>query len=321
MIDQYGRQITCLRISVTDRCNLRCTYCMPEEGVPLLPHSQILTYEEIERVSRVAASLGIHNLKLTGGEPLVRRHLERLIEKLSSIPGIGDISLTTNGTLLARCAHELFAAGLRRLTVSLDTLDEERFRTLTRGGDLQLVLDGIESARKAGFKPVKVNTVVMRDINHEEVGELARWAVGQGLPIRFIEFMPRGEWQKAPEGLVVRTEETFRRVSALERLVPRSRAHHDTGPVITYSFEKSGGSVGFISPVSEPFCARCNRLRLTADGFIKPCLLGESRISVRELLRGDRSDEDIAALIKRAAAMKPPGHRECRSFSMSEIGG
>jgi len=321
MIDKLGRRITCLRISVTDRCNLRCTYCMPEEGVPLLPHSEILTYEEIERIARSAVSLGICNLKVTGGEPLVRKDVARLIEKLVLIPGVGDVSLTTNGTLLGSHAEELFAAGLRRLTVSLDTLDEDRFRELTRGGELRLVLDGIRSARRAGFELVKINTVVMRGINDQEVGDLARWAVSRGLPIRFIEFMPRGEWQSAPEELVVRTEETFRRLSAVERLVPKPRSQNDTGPVSTYAFEKSGGSIGFISAVSEPFCPRCNRLRLTANGLIKPCLLGEGSIALRELLRSGGSDADIAAAIRKAVDMKPDGHQQRRCISMSEVGG
>jgi len=294
---------------------------MPAGGVPLLPRSEILNYEEIERLVRLAVSLGIRNLKLTGGEPLVRKDLSRLVRCLALIPGLEDLSLTTNGTLLERCAAELSDAGLSRITVSLDTLKEATFRSLTRGGELQSVLDGIAAARRAGFHAVKINTVAMRGINDEEVADLARWAVGEKLPIRFIEFMPRGVWQELPDDIVVSTEETFRRLSALDRLVPLSKSRYDTGPVSTYTFAKLGGSIGFISPVTMPFCPRCNRIRLTADGFMKPCLLDEVSLPVRDLLRSNAPDEAVLDLIRKAVFSKPSRHPQRRSFPMSRVGG
>jgi len=319
--DELGREITCLRVSVTDRCNLRCTYCMPAEGVPLLKRDEILSYEEIERVVRLSLSLGIRNVKLTGGEPLVRKDLSHLVRRLASIPGVEDLSLTTNGTLLEHYAAELSDAGLHRITVSLDTLDERKFRDLTREGGLQSVLDGIAAARRAGFSAIKVNTVVMRGINDEEVADLAEWAISQKLPIRFIEFMPRGVWQELPDDIVVPTEETFRRLSALDRLVPLSRSRYDTGPVSTYTFADLGGSIGFISPVTMPFCARCNRIRLTADGFIKPCLLHEVRLPIFDMLRSNAGDEEVLGAIGEAVASKPSHHPQRRSFPMNRDGG
>lgn len=332
--DAYRRTIDYLRISVTDRCNLRCVYCMPEEGVPTSSHDEILRYEEIELVVRAAVTLGIHSFRLTGGEPLVRLGLVELVRILATIPGVDDLAMTTNGMLLARYADDLVKAGLGRVNVSLDTLRPGRFHEITRWGELSEVLAGIEAAREAGLSPVKINTVVMRGVNDDEVVDLARKTIDSGWHVRFIEWMPVGaaaqdqDWRAR----VVTAQETQAAVVAVLGPLTPVAGPRGAGPARAYRLPGATGSVGFITPVSDHFCGSCNRLRLTATGQLRPCLLADAEIDLREPLRNGADIETIRALLLEAVHAKPGGHRiqaheadplrdVARSRSMSQIGG
>ena len=320
--DPSQRPINYLRVSVTDRCNLRCIYCMPEGGVQRLPHDDVLRYEEIERVAQAAAALGINKLRITGGEPLVRANLASLVQILSRIEGIDDIALTTNGILLREHALPLKQAGLRRVNVSLDTLQPQRFRRVTRRHGLETVLDGIAAAKEASLDPVKINMVVMRGVNDDEVLDFARLTVEQGWHVRFIELMPVG----IAAGLqFVPTSEIQQRLGSLGVLEPCLSSRGE-GPAKYYRFGGAEGTVGFISPVSEHICFRCNRLRLTADGRLRPCLLSDEEVDLRASLRSDASLEQIKALIREAVARKPERHQLHEGTSpsgrtMSQVGG
>ena len=325
--DTYHRPIDYLRISITDRCNLRCVYCMPEEGVPACSHEDILRYEEIEHVVRAAAALGVSKLRITGGEPLVRLGAVDLVRTLARIPGIEDVAMTTNGMLLRRYAAPLAEAGLDRVNVSLDTLRPERFRAITRWGDLDTVLAGIDAAFAAGLEPVKINTVVMRGQNDDEVVDLARKTLDARWHVRFIEWMPVGEAAQAQDwrARVVTAAEIRARIEAeLGPLVP---AHvSGAGPARIYRLPGAMGTLGFISAVSEHFCASCNRLRLTADGKLRPCLLAADELDLRTPLRLGASEEDIKALLEEAIRAKPRGHHladdACvQDRAMAQIGG
>lgn len=283
LVDTFGRGHNNLRISVTDRCNLRCVYCMPEE-VTFLDRAHLLTFEEITRFVEVAAPLGIDKLRLTGGEPLMRRDLPRLVEMLAKVPGIKDVGLTTNGLLLAEQAQALYDAGLRRINLSLDTLDEGRFRALARRDGLDRVLEGIRAAQDAGFDPVKVNAVIIRGMNEQDVVPLARYAREQGWEMRYIEYMPIGAeaWERDK---VVFADEML---EAIERDVGRLEPigeQDPSAPALEYRY-RDGGRVGMIASVSRPFCRSCNRLRLTADGKLRNCLFALDEVDVKELLRG-----------------------------------
>ena len=327
--DAYSRPISYLRISVTDRCNLRCIYCMPPEGVPLRTHDEILRYEEIENVARAAAGLGISKVRLTGGEPLVRLGIVDLVRKLAHIPGIDDLSMTTNGILLPRYAADLATAGLRRVNISLDTLRPERFAAITRRGRLTDVLAAIESARQAGLRPVKINTVVIRGINDDEAVDLARRAADAGWNLRFIEWMPvggvalaGGDWQEQ----VVTAAEIRRQIEVA--LGPLEPATLDIGggPARYYRLPGGRGTIGFIAPISEHFCGQCNRLRLTADGQLRPCLLSDYEIDLRTPLRQGAAATQIRALLLKGIGSKPLQHRlnekeRPEHRVMSEIGG
>ena len=324
--DNFNRPISYLRVSVTDRCNLRCVYCMPAGGVPWRPHGEILRYEEIETVVRAAAELGISKIRLTGGEPLVRKGLVDLVSMIACIPGIDDLAMTTNGTLLALYAEELKAAGLKRVNVSLDTLMPERFRTITRLGRLSDTLGGIAAAKEAGLVPVKVNTVVIRGLNDDEVADFARLTHAPDWHVRFIEVMPVGDnsgW--AGNGYVPMDEvrETIER--ELGELRPVKLAGGG-GPARYYRLAGAQGTVGFITPISQHFCYRCNRLRLTADGKLRPCLLSDSEIDLRTPLRQGATIKEIKRLIVEAVCAKPERHHLSEQVipqgrTMSEIGG
>jgi cyclic pyranopterin phosphate synthase len=329
-LDAYNRPISYLRISVTDRCNLRCIYCMPEDGVAWRPHEEILRYEEIETIVQAAADLGISKVRLTGGEPLVRLGIVALVRKIADIDGIDDLAMTTNGILLAHYAQDLTDAGLHRVNISLDTLDSERFRRITRSGDLEDVLRGIEAARQAELHPIKINTVVMRGLNDDEVVDLAAKTLEAGWwNIRFIELMPVGngeliseEWE---EKIVTAREVRARIESALGPLQP-ARMSTGSGPARYYRLPDGKGTVGFITPISEHFCYRCNRLRLTADGQLRPCLLSDREIDLRTPLREGADAEEIKALIVQGINCKPMRHHldehlRPQSRTMSEIGG
>jgi cyclic pyranopterin phosphate synthase len=321
--DSFHRPINYLRISVTDRCNLRCVYCMPPEGIALMPRSQILTYEEIYAVARAAAELGITKVRLTGGEPLARVGLADLVRMLSGISGIDDISLTTNGTLLAQNAAQLKAAGLRRVNVSLDSLRPERFHRITRGARLGEVRAGIEAARAVGLNPVKANMVVMRGINDDEVIDLANLTREGEWHVRFIELMPFGG-NHGSERLVPvsEIEGRIRSLGELEPCLPSK----GNGPARYFRLPEAPGTIGFISPVTEHFCIHCNRLRLTADGKLRPCLLSDAEIDLRGPLRQGASREEIQRLIEQAVASKPGGHHlgegaASEGRPMAQIGG
>jgi cyclic pyranopterin phosphate synthase len=321
-LDSFGRSINYLRISVTDRCNLRCIYCMPPEGVPQMSHSDILSYEEIRTVVQAAAELGVNKIRLTGGEPMVRADLPELIHMLSQVEGIEELALTTNGTVLKRHAPQLKQAGLSRVNVSLDTLKPHRFRCITRLGELKTVLEGIEAAKEAGFDPVKINTVVMRGINDDEVLDFARMTYEDGWHIRFIELMPfKGAAEFVP------SVELRQRISLLGKLEPCASVTSN-GPAIYYRLSGARATLGFISPLTDTsFCSRCNRMRLTPDGKLRPCLLGEDEIDLKMPLRNNASPEELKQLILKAVASKPEHHQlkggnvRLVNRKMSQIGG
>jgi len=307
LIDTLGRIHTNLRISVTDRCNIRCFYCMPET-VRFLPRAEILTYEEIESLVRVVAQMGVNRLRVTGGEPLVRAELPRLIEMLAAVPGIRDIALTTNGILLVDQAQALKDAGLRRINISLDGLSEETFRKISRRAGLDRVLDGIFAAQRAGFERVRLNAVAIRGITEAEVLPLGRFARQHRMEMRFIEFMPldaENNWRTEQ----VLSGDEIRGILEAEfgPLIPLAR-DDPSQTAVDYQFADGIGRMGFINPVTQPFCGNCNRLRITAEGKIRNCLFSTEEWDVRELLRGGGTDDQIAETVRRAVHAKKSGH-------------
>jgi cyclic pyranopterin phosphate synthase len=308
LVDAFGRAHSDLRISVTDRCNIRCFYCMPEENVRFKPRSELLTFEEISRFTQIVARLGIDKLRITGGEPLVRRDLDQLIAMLAQIDGIRDIALTTNGILLAEQAAALRRAGLRRLNVSLDALDADAFRLIARRDGLDRVLEGIEVAQQVGFDKIKLNAIAIRDLTEAQVVPLARFARQRGLELRFIEYMPldaEGKWDNEQvltgREIVELLEAEF---GAIEPIAVENHAQ----PATDYRYSDCGLVVGFINPVSQPFCSDCNRLRLTAEGQVRNCLFSVVEWDARALLRSGADDEQVAALVVDCVRAKKAGH-------------
>jgi cyclic pyranopterin phosphate synthase len=327
LLDSLGRVHTNLRISVTDRCNIRCFYCMPDENVRFLPRREILTFEEIERFVRVVARLGVNKLRLTGGEPLVRAELPSLVQRLGSIEGIRDIALTTNGILLAEQAQSLKDAGLSRINISLDALTEETFRRIARRDGLDRVLAGIHAARRVGFTKIRLNAVAIKGITEPEVVPLTNFAREHGMEMRFIEFMPldaENQWQ---HDQVLSGDEIRRLIErAIGPLEPADRPD-PSQPATDFRFSDGSGSVGFINPVTQPFCEDCNRLRLTAEGKVRNCLFSTVEWDARALLRGGGTDKELTQLVRDCVRAKKPGHgidspgfvRPARA--MYEIGG
>lgn len=307
LIDRFGRVHNNLRISVTDRCNIRCVYCMPE-SVSFLPRNELLSFEEIERFVRVAVGLGVDKIRLTGGEPLVRRGLAQLVELIRAIEGVRDIGLTTNGILLAPLARPLWDAGLRRINVSLDTLDPKRFEELTRRTGLEQAIEGIHAAKDAGFNPVKINAVAIRGSTEHDVVPLARFAREHRLELRFIEYMPLDAGEQWERDKVLFAAEIL---EILERefgpLAPAAD-QDERAPAQDYDYLDGGGRVGLIASVSRPFCASCNRVRLTADGKLRNCLFALDETDIRALLRGGAADESIAQAVRESVAGKWEGH-------------
>lgn len=308
LIDRFGRVHTSLRVSVTDRCNIRCFYCMPAENVRFLPRREILTFEEITRFVRVCAALGVTKVRLTGGEPLVRADLPRLVEMLAGISGIEDLAMTTNGLLLAEQAGPLRRAGLHRLNISLDALNEETFQRISRRRGLAKILDGIQAAIQAGFTRIRLNAVAIRGITESEIIPLAEYARQHRLELRFIEFMPLDADQAWQRALVLKGEEI--RALLEEHFGPLQPAPRSdpAQPAVDFFYADGQGKVGFINPVTQPFCHECNRLRITAEGQVRNCLFSVAEWDARRLLRGGATDEQIAELIRDCVGAKKPGH-------------
>ena len=327
LVDKFGRRINYLRISVTDRCNFRCTYCMPEEGVRLESRLNILTFEEITKIAQVAVANGVTNIRLTGGEPLVRRDLPKLVYSLSAIPGLSDLSLTTNASLLSKYAQTLADSGLKRVNISLDTVNPDTFHRITRFGALDDVWEGILAAENAGFNPIKINVVVMKGVNDQELLELAKITMNHPWQVRFIELMPF-EHNSGQTGIMGVGDDLFFSVQEMKerleslRMVPIDKKSGG-GPSRNFKIQGSLGTVGFISPIGDHFCSTCNRIRLTADGKLRPCLLNDTEVMLREPLR---RNEDILPYLVRAVEAKPERHNLETSQlklnrKMSQIGG
>ncbi|MGQ9921597.1 MAG: GTP 3',8-cyclase MoaA [Desulfobacca sp.] len=307
MEDQHHRQITYLRLSIIDRCNLRCFYCTPVQELVKLQHTDILSYEELLRLAQIAVSVGIRKIRVTGGEPLIRLGVESFLTALGTIPGLAEICLTSNGLLLADKAAALWAAGVRRLNISLDSLRPERFRRITGSDQLARVLAGLRLATDMGFEPIKINCVVLRGVNDDELVDFARLSLAYPWHVRFLEFMPIGQtprqWREHYLPLT-EIQTRLRPLGALQRL-PRE-AH--AGPAMRYRFPGAPGEIGFIGPVSQHFCADCNRLRLTADGRLRPCLFQDEEIAIKGPLRAGASDADLQELFRQAVHRKPSRH-------------
>jgi GTP 3',8-cyclase len=308
LMDGFGRRHTCLRISVTDRCNIRCFYCMPADGVVFRPREELLSFEEIERFVRALVPLGVNKLRLTGGEPLVRAELPTLVRKLSVVGGISDIALTTNGMLLDKQASALKAAGLRRINISLDTLREDVFQKITRRNGVDRVLAGIAAAQQAGFERIRLNAVAIHGITEGEIIPLVEFARARDLQLRFIEFMPLDADHKWSNDQLL-TGAKIRRIIE-ERFGPLAPAGRvdASQPASDFEFADGRGGIGFINPVSEPFCADCNRLRLTAEGQVRNCLFSTVEWDARGLLRGGASDAELRTLVRDCVAAKAAAH-------------
>lgn len=326
LIDGFNRPITYLRVSVTDKCNLRCIYCMPEEGLPWLKRDEILSYEEIAAIVRAAASVGVRAIRLTGGEPLVRRNLSRLVAAIAQIPGIDDVALSTNGLLLEEQLSELLAAGLQRINLSLDTLREDRFAEIARRPGLETVLRAIDAAIAAGLAPVKINCVVMRGKNDDELGAFAELTRKRRIFVRFIEVMPVHENVGLQRDVYVSADEMLARIAEIDDLAPIA-GPPGNGPARYFAFPDALGAIGVITPLSHDYCERCNRVRLTADGHLRLCLFGDHALDLRSPLRAGATTEEIADLLRAAMLIKPERHHlrlgetasAMRAFS--EIGG
>jgi cyclic pyranopterin phosphate synthase len=329
LADRNGRSLRYLRMSVTDRCDLRCRYCMPEEGIAASPKEEILSIEELARVARVFAKIGVQTIRLTGGEPLVRRGIATLVRWIRDHAGISDIAMTTNGTALAHVAGELVESGLMRINISVDSVRDETFRMMTRGGELARVIEGIDAIRAAGIKEIKTNAVVVRGMNDSELPEIVEWAWARGITPRFIELMPLGEGARLGRDAVVPVAEMKSRLAGL--IQPEQAPEHrlDRGPA-GYLEAKDGSKnrVGFIGAVTDNFCHRCNRVRLTAKGDVRACLASPSGLSLKDLMRGGADDEAMVECVKEALFGKGAGHEFYvagvdRHFAvdMSRIGG
>lgn len=323
--DRYGREINYLRISVTDRCNLRCIYCMPPEGIPLMSHEDILRYEEIIRLAGLVYDLGFRKFRITGGEPLVRRGLPNLVRELAFLGENVDLSITTNGVFLTKYAEELKAAGLRRINISLDTLSKEKFQRISRLNLFDDVIGGISSAIRVGFDPIKINVVVVKGINDDEVLDFAAMTEDQPLWVRFIELMPfsRNNWR---EENFISADEIRRQIEAKYKLV-EIMGSGGVAPAKDFLIENHKGRIGFIAPISKKFCDLCNRIRLTADGHLLPCLHSNIELDIRTPMRAGASDDELKLILQDAMLAKPMGHTLCGGNSekagriMSRVGG
>ncbi|MFN3505236.1 MAG: GTP 3',8-cyclase MoaA [Caldimicrobium sp.] len=316
LIDKYGRAITYLRISITDRCNFRCIYCQRKGPFTYLPHKEILTYEEIEEIVRVAVKLGVKRVRLTGGEPLLRPGVEKLIQRLATLPELEDLSLTTNGYFLLEKAELLKKAGLKRINISLDTLNPIKFKEISGGFEFEKIWKGILRTWEVGFQPLKINVVVIRDLNEDEVLELAKLTLNYPWEVRFIEFMPIGQDTCWSEKHIVTIKEIKEK---MEAFLPLEEVDsYGGGPAKTYQWRGAKGKIGFISPLSEHFCFKCNRFRITADGRLRTCLFSDQEINLKEFLRGGKGTLEeafrLALEIKPEKRLLKSTHRGMRAI-------
>jgi len=307
MLDSYGREINYLRVSVTDRCNLRCRYCMPEEGVEKLPHENILSLEEMHRLIKIASTLGIRKVRLTGGEPLVRKNIIQLVNDIASLPGIDDVAMTTNGILLYDMAEELQAAGLKRVNISMDTMVGEKFKYITRSGNLDKVIKAVFKSLELGMEPVKVNVVTIRGFNDNEILDFVQLAYQYPLHIRFIEFMPIGDLLYWKKERMINMDEVKAKIEQEYQLYEGKKVEGN-GPAKYFHLTGGQGTVGFISPMSNHFCGACNRIRMTADGSLRGCLYEKAEINLKNALSRGASDEELKELFIQTIINKAPCH-------------
>ena len=331
MLDKFSREINYLRVSITDRCNLHCVYCRPKEGISLQGHEDILRYEEIIRIVSVAVKMGLVKVRVTGGEPLVRRGFIEFIAALKKINGLKDISLTTNGILLEEFAGKIFDAGISRINISLDSLNKDKYSQITRDGNLDDVLRGIARAEEAGFSPIKINTVAIKGFNDDEALDFARLAMDKPFQVRFIELMPFGQKKNPDYGEeYMPAAQLIEKISRRYQLEPvENKRNKSDGPAKIFKIKGGRGELGFINPVSDHFCSTCNRLRLTSDGKLRVCLLKEAEVDLKKALRENCGDAELEKLIRDAVLLKPKEHdivctdnslKKCYR-NMSEIGG
>lgn len=325
MRDNYGRTISYMRISVTDRCNLRCRYCMPESGIKKLEHSRILSFEDIIAIAEAASDLGINKIRLTGGEPLIRRNITGLVSQLAGLPGIDEVTLTTNGTLFAGMAKDLHLGGLKRVNFSLDSLSAQKYEYITRGGRLEDAWQGILAAMEVGMHPVKINTVIIKGFNDDEILDFADLAYRYPLQIRFIEFMPVGDLLFWDDSKVISIKEVKSVLSEHYNLVPTAQIGN--GPAECFRLEGGQGGIGFISPLSNHFCSKCNRIRLTAEGKLRNCLYDYHETDLKAALVKGISREELCQLLAQAISRKPERHHmqagwgKANNRKMYQIGG
>ncbi len=325
MIDKHSRKISYLRVSVTDLCNLRCVYCMPPGGTELSRKEEILSLEEILKIIKHGVSLGVNKIRITGGEPLVRKGIISLVKHIIEIKGIDDIAMTTNGVFLKEFATELKSSGLSRLNISLDTMRKDRFHDITRGGNIANVFDGVEAVLKAGFKGTKLNAVIMRGDNDDEIHDFVRYIMERDIELRFIELMASGWKDMVDEDRFMPTSEIMERVRGIGELVP-DKQRVGGGPATIYRIKGALGSIGFISAVSKPFCKTCNRLRLTSDGKLRSCLLTGGEVDIKDILRSSNLDEKeiqdkLTEAFFKVTDMKPVVHSGRNRAVMNQIGG